>query len=458
MAYLLERNELVDSLPEYHEDIRVIANSQESDDQLGFTEGFRRIETFDITQNFRSYTNKLFQLSVKKLLLDYNRDRALFKSLLPQEDFVKFDKLMHEIEITLEWYEGDGMTYQIHLERERHLADRAKELLAMDSTVKISGQFGRCHIRNNEFAFPCYSIDLDSFVARIQKDSIYEDQVAVIPIIYVDENDVALHENAGVRKLKHVLEPGNIYIYKTNAKVLEYKEEQKNPKFYYINSMKRMEESLYSTEEGKEELLKDYRDNFEETSILEISAFQSRVNYNALNNDLGFNLLDPLTPKYALGFYYSDGYTHTNIRLNYTVPVTQSFDSVSYRYTQWSISEMIGFNSVFVKNFSLYHGFRMDLGIAKLKEEIVLDKDDFLFGYNTDKRTYRNPFFNVGLSTGFQLKFYPFTLFAEGSYLLDLTKKNWRNRGIISQSSEMSFSGLELRAGIAFYLRDNYTY
>ncbi|MDX1446443.1 hypothetical protein, partial [Lishizhenia sp.] len=123
---------------------------------------------------------------------------------------------------------------------------------------------------------------------------------------------------------------------------------------------------------------------------------------------------------------------------------------------QWSISETVGFNSVFVKNFTLYHGLKLEGGNAKLTEELMIGKDDFLYGYETEKRKYNNPFFNVGITTGFHLKFFPVNVFAEASYGVDLTKKKWRNRGIISQSSDLSFSALEIRAGIAFYLRENY--
>ncbi|SFT46005.1 Erythromycin esterase [Lishizhenia tianjinensis] len=455
MAYILEKNNLQDSLPIYYEDIRVIANAQDSEDEYGFQEGTRRIETFDITANFKSYTNKLFQLSVKKLLLEYAQDRKEFQRLLPEDEFKKFDFLMHEIDITLDWYRGDGMTYQIHTGRERHLAQKAKDILKSDSTAKISGQFGRCHIRNDEFSFPCYSIDLDSFVRRIQKDSLYEKEVAIIPIIYLNEDDVALHENTTVRKLKHVLEKGNIYIYQTKAELLEYKEEEKKPKFYYINTMNVMEDKLFSNKESKDELLKDYKDNFEEVSILEMSVSQRMVNYKNLNNDLGFNFITSNNPSLSLGYFYSTGTNHINFRFNYTLPVEASLDSASYKYTQWSVSENIGFNSIFVKNFSLYHGLKLEAGQAKLREELVVGKDEFLYGFDTEKRTYKNPFFNLGLTTGFHLKFFPVTLFLEASYMVDVTQKKWRNRSIISQSSELSFSGLELRAGLAFYLREN---
>lgn len=456
MAYILEKNKLQDSLPIYYEDIRVIANAQESEDEFGFTEGTRRIETFDITANFKSYTNQLFQLSVKKLLSDYAKDRAEFKSLLPEEEFKKFDFLMHEIKITLDWYQGEGMTYQIHTGRERHLAQKAKDILDADSTAKISGQFGRCHIRNDEFSFPCYSIDLDSFVRRIQKDSTYKEEVAIIPILYLNENDVSLHENDSIRKLRHVLEKGNVYIYQTKLNLLEYVEEEKKPKFYYINTMNLIEDKLYSNRESKDELLKNYKDNFEEISIIELSVGQNNMNYSNLNNDLGFDFISPASPILSLGFYNSNGYDHINFRFNYTLPIARSLDSVSYKYNQWSISETVGFNSVFVKNFTLYHGLKLEGGNAKLTEELMIGKDDFLYGYETEKRKYNNPFFNVGITTGFHLKFFPVNVFAEASYGVDLTKKQWRNRGIISQSSDLSFSALEIRAGIAFYLRENY--
>lgn len=455
MAYILEKNKLQDSLPIYYEDIRVIANAQESNDDLGFQEGSRRIETFDITANFKSYTNKLFQLSIQKLILEYKRDKQIFKRLLDAKEFEDFDFLMREIEVTLDWYRGEGMTYQIHTGRERHLAERAKDILERDSTAKISGQFGRCHIRNDEFSFPCYSIDLDSFVRRIQKDSIYKDEVAVIPILYLNEDDIELHEDAPIRRIKRLLDKGSIYIYETNSDLINYKKEEAKPRFYYINTMNLIEDKIYSTVSSREELFRDYKEKFTETSIIELSVNQNLINYKNINNDLGFRFLKPSNPRLGIGYYQSSGDSHVNLRFNFSIPVEQSLDSASYRFTQWSISENIGFNSIFVKNFTLYHGFKLEGGSAKIREELLVDKGDFLYSYTTKSRTYKNPFFNVGLSTGFQLKFFPMNVFAEASYMVDLSKKRWRDGGIITQSSELNFTGLELRCGIVFYLRDN---
>ena len=453
MMHILKENKLKDSFPAFYEDISVIANVRKSKDELGFGGREERMETFDITLDFHSYRNKLFQLSIKKLIQDYKVEKENLQNALGENAFDNFDELMSEIEKTLNWYEGDGMTYQIHTGRERHIAERLKKLLEKDSTLKISGQFGRCHIRNREYYTPCYSIDLMSFVERIQKDSLYKDEVVVMPIAYKDENEIRLTDNDSLKRIGDLLPSGNVFIYKTSAQVLEFQDESIEPEFYYINTMFFENDRSYSTETDENDF-ENYKEDYSESIFLELTAFNRGVDFSSLNNDLGINLLSNDALFYGIGFASSSSDINFKLRVNFMQAAEGGLDSSSYRYTNWSISETIGGNSIFSKHFTLYHGFRMDFGFSKLVQVNLLNTSNFVYGGNVERRTFKNPYINLGISTGFQVKFSPVSIFGEASYMFDVTNKKWRSNGNFVQSSKLNYSGLELRAGILFYYRD----
>ncbi|MCC5924531.1 MAG: hypothetical protein JJT77_12160, partial [Crocinitomicaceae bacterium] len=219
LQYIIERSKQTNELKTFYEDLTVINSARSSSDPMGFLATGRRVdEDFDIKAGFKSYRSKLFELTIRNLIQDFYRDSASFRNSL-KDDYTDFEDIIQELHATLEWYHGEGLSIQTHIKRERHLEQRILRIVEKDSTAKLFGQFGRCHIRQDYSEGRCYAFDMASVAERLEKNQLFKNSVLAIPIFYLEDGEVKKNKklsNQHLPDMDQLLALGQLYLWNTS--------------------------------------------------------------------------------------------------------------------------------------------------------------------------------------------------------------------------------------------------
>lgn len=448
------------SKPEYFEDLQSVGSMKYTNNNIGFYPNYGNdFEDFDFKQGFDSYQYDLFRYSAKKLVQDFVRDSSFYQVQLGEE-YAVTKKTMDELLLTIRWADGEGVMVQSHLERERQLARRMIEIFDEDSTAKVFGQYGKCHIRSEVYDKGCYAFDVKSFFQRIaEKDTLWKTQMLNIPLLYKQNRDYSLNQDyKGLKNLSEVLQDSSFYLYENDRRVLVYDDGVETKAKYAIVITKRnavVFRPSYLSVDRKN----PYR-NVEEFMGFGLDYEYNNYNSNDVNNDFGQNIFP--NPQSAIVARLQTFVDYGNFIVGGSVAIPQkmSQDSVRLSFTNFRLFLGGGVSSVYRKRFTLYHNIQAFWGNAKIVEEITLADPSFTQQTWIDEKLvtkYKNPYYGLALSTGMKLKFEPISIDIEAGYRLDFSKTSWRNNGIVNNSSPTSFSGWYMKAGFTIFNSYNYT-
>lgn len=452
MALIIQQSKCEEELAKFYEDITVVASARPNIDRLGFAGRLDDLETFDIQEGFKSYRNRLFELSVRNLLQDFYSDTLQF-SLSLGDKYEDFKFLADEIQTTLDWYKRDNVIIQSHIDRERHLEKRILQIFEADTLAKVAGQFGRCHIRNNAFMQNCYSFDLASVTARLGKHDFLKEKVLILPIFYqFYEAEFSVNRAQSPYKMKELFEEDAMYLYDTELDWIDFHKDMEIPRFVLLNTF-----SPYISVDGLQSSsdlskVKRYRGRMEEDHYA--LTYRRRNFSNAVNQDFGQLLLPEVHEFYGTQVVTSSEDGMRGIfGISFIRPTHFNSDSLNLRYTNWNIFSGAGYNWVYNSWLSVYSDLLFEFGFAKIREDRGFLDSEFTYDFEKNRVNYRNPYMTILPTSGVQLKMKFFSIFAEVGYSLDYTKAEWRNRGILEQSTPTRFSGLWLSGGFTFYYR-----
>lgn len=451
MASIIQKSNCEDELAIFYEDINVVASARPTNDRLGFSGRIQSLEDFDIKAGFKSYQNRLFELSVRNLISDFYKDTLRFELALG-DDYVDFKFLLDELQTTVDWYKRDNVVIQSHVERERHLERRILQIFENDSLAKVAGQFGRCHVRLDEFNQDCYAFDMNSVSDRLQKNEDLADKILIIPIFYnYYKSEIKLNKSATSYSLKDLIHDDAMFLYDTSKDWFTFEEEIEVPRFVLINTYTPYVES--DQMEFAQNNTGAYRGIAEEghTTLL----VQPRVFNVAINNDFGVDLLANQQLFYGFNFttVFAEGLRY-GLGSSFIVPVAINNDSVAWRYTNWNISLALGYSWLYRSWISVYSDIITDIGFAKIREDRGVLNSGFTYDFEKNRAVYRNPYVAFSGTAGIQFKFKFVSLFTEVGYGYDVTNPKWRSKGLLPNSTGQKFDGLFYRFGISFYYRD----
>lgn len=449
MQKIIEMKECQDELDTFYEDIKTVGTIDLSARGIGFA-NLREptTENFDIRFGFKSYQNRLFELSVRNIVQDFNKDTIKYKDALG-EYYDSFKHITDQLGATAKWYKGEGINVQMHVERERNMVTNIKAVLAKDSLAKITGQFGRCHIRTEEYYDDCYSFKLNSMVERLEKDSTLKNKIVTVPIFYTQSDNIEVNDEIDV-KLSELISRNKIYIYDTKSDLLSIKGLDSEDKLVLLNThwaFTSMKDILENTEAQQNNELSKRKQFGNDIINLESHYFQYT---NNINQDLGLDLLPIHTLFYGVRYEsIAESGRQNSFSFNAIYPVNKETDSVSFRYTNWFLRSAVGYNFVYRKHFDLFANYHFTFGVAKVREDRGFENSEYTYDFKEKISKYRNPYFNVGADVGMRFKFGPVGIFMLGGYHYDVTNPKWRLKGILPHSRGLRFSSWYASAGLS---------
>jgi hypothetical protein len=450
MQKIIEMKQCQNEMDTFYEDISTVGTIDLGARGIGFA-NLREpsSENFDIRFGFKSYQNRLFELSIRNIVEDFNKDTVKYKAALG-EYYKSFKHITDQLGATAKWYKGEGVNIQMHIERERNMVNNIKNVLAEDSLAKITGQFGRCHIRTEEYDDDCYSFNLNSMVERLEKDSILKNKILTVPIFYTQTDNIAVSNKNNNTKLHDLISRNNIYLYNTESGLLSINGLNSDSKIVVINThwaFSSMSDILEKTE-GQKSNEPSKRKMFGN----DIINFQVHyVQYtNNINQDLGIDLLPFHNLFYGVRYEsITEEGRQNSFSFNTIAPINKETDSVSYRYTNWFLRSAVGYNYVYRKHFDLFANYHFTFGMAKVREDRGYESSEYTYDFKKRVSKYRNPYFNIGADIGARLKFGPVGIFVLGGYHFDVTNPKWRLNSVIPLSKGLRFSSWYTSAGVS---------
>lgn len=454
LALIIEDLGCEEELNDYYEDLVVVSSTTENINRLGFISRREPDEDFNIKADFKTYRNRIYELSIKNLVADFYRDTTQFQLALGDK-YNSFKKILDELSTTLKWYKGEGLSIQSHVKRERHLEGRIAEIFKEDTTAKVFGQFGRCHIRSLEYDQECYAFDMDAVANRLEKREDLKKGVAVIPIFYKEQREVKVAKNTNY-KSSFLLPRSTSFIYDTRENLLQINADISVSNFVIINTFSDQVtmKDIVSTDYDKR-LKKNqnyYRGNKSESYFAPI--YQQAFLPNDINQSLGMDLVPVSFNYFGVSFREvepSGG--HSTFKFTGISPTRVLTDSVHFRYSNWRFESTGGYNFIYRKSFSMYFDLGLFFGFSKIIEDRPNENIEFSEPVFSERVSYRNSYIGAIGDLGMKFKLGSFALFVEAGYQHDFTKPNWKYKNVEVPGIEpINYSMLILTGGIAVSL------
>jgi hypothetical protein len=452
LALIIEEQGCENELKDYYEDLNVVSSGTTNMDGVGFF--YRRTtENFNLRAGFKTYKNRIFELSIRNLIQDFDRDSVRFQLALGTK-FEQFSQLITAVRETLEWYKGDGVRIQSHIQRERYMTRNIAAIIEADSTAKVFGQFGRCHIRDSDFNQDCYGFDLMSISQRLEKMDTSLFAVKSIPILYAEDRYIESNRSVSGMKTSKLLPIAKVYFYDNKANTLLFTKDNLMLDDIAIINTFSSEASLEDVLESKDVKYPSrlaYYNGADSEDI--ISFFASYADFNRdINSNFGVDFFNRNHFSYGLDLrsVSNDG-GQTIVRFNMVHPMNFSSDSIDLRYTNYRFQIGGGYNFIHNKLFSLYSDVSFIFGFAKIRERQLPIQQVHTFDVKTEQVNYRNPYIGGALSLGARIKMGSFSIFAESAYQRDFSNKAWRVQGSeVLGIERLSFSNFIFFGGISF--------
>lgn len=461
LQYLIEKSDVKDELKIFYEDLTVINSARSSSDPMGFLASGRRVdEDFDLRAGFKSYRSKLFELTIRNLIQDFYRDSSSFRIQL-KENYNTFEDIIKELHATLDWYHGEGLSIQSHIRRERHLEQRILRIVENDSTAKLFGQFGRCHIRQDYSEGRCYAFDMASVSERLQKNSLFKDHILSIPIFYSEDGEVKKNKNQinqSAYDYEELLQLGQIYLWEIQKDgQLVFPSVGVGSKYAIVNTFPghaSMEQILNKSDGlAFSALSKSKRKRVSE------DHFQFNASGHPLETDwnttIGHNLLENPQLYFGLNFTNIDekGW-QTHLSFMGVIPNWHRTQVADFRYSNWRFQIGQGYNFIYRKRISFYSDLGFFFGFAKVRE-YRSSLEGFSFDVKDQLVNFRNGYLGFSNEWGIRYKMDGFSVFGQAGYQVDLSDQFWKVKSnIVENAPPTSFSAFFFSVGFSIYIND----
>ena len=454
LALIIEDLGCEEELSDYYEDLVVVGSARDNINRLGFMSRREADEDFNIKAGFKTYRNRIYELSIKNLIADFYRDTIPFKLALGDK-YEPFKKILDELNATLKWYKGEGLSIQSHVKRERHMESRIADIFTTDSTAKVFGQFGRCHIRSLEYNQECYAFDMDAVANRLEKRNDLKDGVAVIPIFYKEQREVEVAKNTDY-KSSFLLPRSTSFIYDTRKNLLDIDANLSISNFAIINTFSaQVTMSDIVSNDYDKRLNKNqnyYRGNISESYFAPI--YQQAFLSHQINQGFGVDIV-PNTFEY-FGVSFREVETtgaQSTFKVSGINPTRVVTDSVNLRYSNWRFESSGGYNFIYRNSFSMYFDLGLFFGFSKIIEDRPNESIEFSNPVFSERVAYRNHYLGATGDIGMKFKLGSFALFVEAGYQHDFTNPNWKYNSVEVPGIEpINYSMLILTGGIAVSL------
>lgn len=259
--------------------------------------------------------------TLEELLSDYHRKAGLFAAFAG-ENAKLFEKIMYGLEEARWYWEHSygSATAQSYLRREIYMEKQLHELLKSD-TLKMFGQFGRCHVTTSRFSEECAYFNYNSLATKVSSldDSVYKEKMFVIgtfyPGSYYETRNLKQSINAGLDRFIKDAEEGKSTLY-----LLQDSNR-------YDDTLRRRFNAVIINASGNVSKRKKTKGNYSSyyTEYLSLRYLQSQSSFSQLNNLMGGNI--PEAQQYvglgitslAYHLYFSTSYNHmlpSNTRIN----------------------------------------------------------------------------------------------------------------------------------------------
>lgn len=451
LALIIEEMGCQDELKDYYEDLNVVSTGSPNIDPSGFFVR-RTPENFNLRAGFKTYRNRIFELSIRNLIQDFERDTARFVLALGPK-YPLFEELMMDIKATLEWYKGEGVRIQSHIQRERYMTRNIARIIEADSSAKVYGQFGRCHVRNENYSQDCYGFDLLSISERLEKMDTSLFAVKSIPIFYVEERVIESNRAVTGMRTAKLLPVARVYFYKDESNALLFTEsDYRLDDVAIINTFSsnaELEDVLESREVKYPSRLA-YYDGTDTEDLFSVIASYADIGRD-FNENFGVDFYSPHNISYGLDLR-SVMNTGGQSLLRFTMlhPMNFNSDSLELRYTNYRFQFGGGYNFVHNRVFSMYSDLSLFFGFAKFRERRAPAEQVYSFPVKSEQVNYRNPYIGAALSLGTRIKFRDVSLFLESAYQRDFSNTNWRVRGSqVVGIDPLNFSNFLFFAGLS---------
>ena len=454
LASIIEKAECEDDLQEFYEDLNVISTGNAKIDRLGFaTVG--KAPNFDLRYSFKTYENRIFELSIRNLIRDFYRDTVNFAIALDSR-FNSFKNIIDDLKETLDWYKGDGISIQSHTMRERKMAKSLIEIFENDTSAKIFGQFGRCHIRNEQYDQNCYAFKISSLAERIEKNKRHNIKALKIPVFYFENGDFKSNKKLTGIRTSELFKPAKLFIYQSLGEEILFSENlQINSDFILLNTFSSSAEleEIIEQEEVKYPSKIAYYSGDGGESFLSLES-QLGIYENSLNDDFGVNLSSRNHLFSGFGLKSIDfNKFQIGYRFLMLLPNTVESDSSVFRYSHFRHDFNVGYNIIHNKIFSWYTDLNFILGFAKIREQTYGDENIFTHPVKSEKVNYRNFYYAGAISSGLRFKIGDLSINLEAAYLRDFSNPDWRVNGVpVNGVSRLNFSDFIYSVGLGIRL------
>lgn len=356
--------------------------------------------------------------------------------------FGKDSTKLQEVMETLDGYQAyedytDNSKPYLDIFREREMIRRLKENIALDSTAKYYGQFGKCHIASIYAEKLCDRYNFTCFADRINQDSLFN--VLTIGTAYKMKGDVEYMNDSLQAQFKAFLDEGL-----DSIKIVKYESIDSlgsQPDYVLINPHE--EATTYSVETAdgnksdfiwKGSWMLHYSLNFEMSNIF-------LTQDDVLKFDLSpTESIDISSHIQTFGFsykYIADAVFYFNV--DYKGRLLEDFtinDSLSVNFSNYQSSVLLGyeFTPTSLFNISSYGG--VGLGQASLSFDYEDAQTEYLIGDN-DFKIY-NYYYILDIGSDLDFTFGVFNLGVRGGYQYDFSPREWQND---ASSKKSNFSG-----------------
>lgn len=453
LGMIIEKKECEQELKDYYEDLNVVSSGNANIDAIGFsTRG--RAPNFDIRYSFKTYENRIYELSIRNLVKDFYSDTSSFIGALGDKYF-DFKRIIDDLKETVEWYKGEGISIQSHTKRERKMATAMMKIFENDSLAKVYGQFGRCHIRNENYEQNCYGFDLTSLSERLKNNNLGL-KALNIPIFYLQDRDFESNKKVSGKRTNQLFDPAKMYLYDSGGDEVKFSEKfEQNEGFIILNTFasRASYDDVLSEEEIKYPSRIGYYSGEGGEGYFSVEN-QLGIYDNTVNEDFSTDIIDP--QHHFIGFSLkSVDYNRLQIgyRFLMTVPNHSQSDSSEFRYTHFRHDFNLGYNIIHNRIFSWYTDLNFILGFAKIRERTFPAEQVFTVPAQSEQIQYRNFYYAGAVSSGLRFKLGEFSINLEASYLRDFSNPDWRVRGTpVPEISRLNFSDFLYSLGVGVRL------
>lgn len=453
LGMIIENQECEEELKDYYEDLNVVSSGNANIDAIGFsTRG--RAPNFDIRYSFKTYENRIYELSIRNLVKDFYLDTTKFSSTLGSK-YDDFKSIIDDLNETVEWYKGEGISIQSHTKRERKLSRTLANIFIEDPSAKVYGQFGRCHIRNPNYEQNCYGFDLASLSDRLINNQL-DLKVLNIPVFYLQDRDFESNKKVTGKRTNQLFDPAKIYFYDSGGDEVIFSDRFKQYEgLVILNTFasRASFDNVLSGEEIKYPSRIGYYSGQGGEGYFSIEN-QLGIYENTVNEDFSTNILDP--QHHFIGFSFkSVDYNRfqAGYRFLMTVPNDTQSDSSEFRYTHFRHDFNLGYNIIHNRIFSWYTDLNFILGFAKIRERSFPAEQIFTVPAQSEQIQYRNFYYAGAISSGLRFKLGEFSINLEASYLRDFSNPDWRVRGTtVPGISRVQFSDFIYSLGVGVRL------